>query len=248
MTSQTSSPVGVTGAVQQCVQLCKGKDATIKVLAQVFLESDFLIPPGMTCVPTKVAGLQFEADRSRLGSGMESTFSLWNEVLKEISSRQPSFLRIITEEMSIRIVQPSQLDITIDAYREAVYLWLIHILTTDKWAVPRKLAGLNPSCVISTCLMNPNYWSRRLATVLAVDTTDQCIKAQWGDLVQASNAQYDDFKMDGLGQVDTYTIKDHVEQVNAKISDLEQQAHSDSPGRGWVKWKGPWVTKPIGMV
>lgn len=47
---QASSPGGVAGAVQQCVQLCKGKDATIRVLVQVFLESEYLIPTGKTQV------------------------------------------------------------------------------------------------------------------------------------------------------------------------------------------------------
>lgn len=192
--------------------------------------------------------LRFEADRSRLGSSMENTFSLWDEMLKETSSRQPSFLRILTEEMSIRVVQPSRLDITIDAYRDAVYVWLVHILTTDRWATPRKLAGFNSSCVISTCLMNPNYWSRRLATILAVETNDRCIKAQWGDLVQASNAQYDEILTVGSREVDTKIVKEHVELVDAEIASLKQQANSDSQGRGWVKWKGPWIAKPIGMV
>lgn len=189
-----------------------------------------------------------QADRSRLGSSMENTFWLWEELLKELSSHQPSFLRILTEEMSIRIIQPSRLDITIDAYREAVYMWLVHILTTDGWAVPSRLAQFNCNCVISTCLMNPNYWSRRLATILAIETDDQLIKAQWGDLVQASNSQYDDSPTKELKKVDTNIIKQHVEQVNAQIADLEQQANLDSQGRGWVKWKGPWVAKPIGMV
>jgi hypothetical protein len=179
---------------------------------------------------------------------MEFTFWLWDKLLKEMTAHQPSFLRVLTEEMSIRIVQPSQLDITIDAYREAVYMWLVHILTTDGWAVPSRLARFSSNCVISTCLMNPNYWSRRLATILAIERADQSIKAQWGDLVQASNAQYDDSPTKGLKQVDTYTVKDHVEQVNAQIANLEEQAIADSQGRGWVKWKGPWVAKPIGMV
>ena len=179
---------------------------------------------------------------------MENTFSVWDEVLKEISTRQTSFLRILTDEMSIRIVQPSQLDITIDAYREAVYMWLVRILTTDGWATSRKLAGLNSSCVISTCLMNPNHWSRRLATVLAIETNDQCIKAQWGDLVRGSNAQYDGPQPNDLQPVDTTIIREHVERVSGEIANLERQAYSDSQGRGWVKWKGPWVTKPIGMV
>lgn len=39
---------GVPGAVQQCVRLSKGKNAPIKVLAQVSLESGFLIPTEKT--------------------------------------------------------------------------------------------------------------------------------------------------------------------------------------------------------
>lgn len=185
---------------------------------------------------------------SRLGASMDNTFWLWEEMLKEMSSHQLSFLRILTEEMSIRIIQPSQLDITIDPYREAVYLWLVQILTTDGWAVSKRLARFNSNCVISTCLMNPNYWTRRLATILAVETDDQSIKAQWRDLVQASNAQYEQSPEKELIQVDTNTIKRHIKQVEAQITNLEEQPKSESHGRGWVKWKGPWVPKPIGMV
>jgi len=39
---------GFADACQQCVQICKGGEATIKVLAAVFLESEFLVPTSKT--------------------------------------------------------------------------------------------------------------------------------------------------------------------------------------------------------
>jgi len=45
---QLSFPDGVPSAVQQSVRLCKGNNGSIRVLAQVLLESEFLIPTGKT--------------------------------------------------------------------------------------------------------------------------------------------------------------------------------------------------------
>ena len=189
-----------------------------------------------------------KANDSRLGSSMEKDFMLWDDLLIHLSFDQPRFVRTLTDEMSLRIVQPSQLDITIDAYREAIYGWLDRILTTEEWAEARRLSDLNASCVISTCLMNPNYWSRRLTAALVIDTNDQGIKAQWGDLVQASNAQYAYSGSHPSDQEQASNVRDQLHQVNAELAKLEQQAYPASRSRGWEKWQGPWVPKPIGMI
>ncbi|KAI9870484.1 MAG: rRNA-processing protein las1 [Pleopsidium flavum] len=222
---------GIADACQQCVQICKSGEATTSVLVATLLESGFLVPTSKT-----------------LGSGMESEFSLWDDLLKKLTQHQRPFLRILTDEMSIMIIQPTRLDISIDIYREAVYMWLVHIITSERWTTSRKRGNFNASCVISTCLMNPNHWSRRLATVLAIDTDDEFTKAQWANLVRLSNAQYEQLQLDGMSQGEVANIKEEVNRVNAKINEFEQQASSASQGSGWVKWQGPWVPKPIGMI
>jgi len=189
-----------------------------------------------------------EADVCRLGSSMGSEFPLWDDLLKKLTLHQRPFLHILTDEMSIMIVQPSRLDISIDTYREGVYMWLVHVITAEGWATSRKRGAFNASCVISTCLMNPNHWSRRLATVLAVDTNDEFLKAQWANLVKVSNSQYERYQLDGLNQMEITNIKEEVNRVNAEINNFEQHANSASQGSGWVKWQGPWVPKPIGMI
>lgn len=179
---------------------------------------------------------------------MEDAFLLWDDLLKTLTLHQRSFLCLLTNEMSILIAQPSRLDITIDSYREAVYTWLINILTAEAWAASRKRHNFDPSCVISTCLMNPNHWSRRLAMALAVETDDHLIRAQWGDLVKRSNAQYECSQQDVSKNERVSDIKKDVDRVSMEIVKFEEQAKSASQGGGWVKWQGPWVPKPIGLI
>ncbi|KAI9837227.1 MAG: hypothetical protein M1819_000301 [Sarea resinae] len=259
-------------ACQKCVKICKDKEQTLMILAGVLLETRFLVP----------------ANR-KLGASMDGIFVMWEDLLKRLTNHQHRFLRILVEEMTIKLVQPSQLDVQFDAYRQAVYMWVIRILKSEEWALRRRRYYRDQSGVISTCIMGPNFWSRDLARSL-VEAGDEVLKEQWDELVGVPMKKHGSSRRsssDGTISSEIARAREEADELNRVLANaLNSEASSDesedsadarvgverniSYGRGtslyqdeiddqdesdislseygWSKWKGPWASKPIGLL
>ncbi|KAI9816871.1 MAG: rRNA-processing protein las1 [Pycnora praestabilis] len=185
---------------QQVVKICKGKEQILNVLVAVLLEIKFLIP----------------ANKS-LGASMDGVFLLWDDLLKRLTLHQRSFLRILTDEMSNLLVQPSGLSVQFDSYREAIYLWLVHISTSEPWAASRNKWSFRLDNVVSSCIMGPNHWSLKLSSLL-MEVGDEHLKNQWADVVSIQAGQID---IDG--DIDTSESEsdesDSGEQSESKVDE-----------------------------
>ena len=58
------------------------------------------------------------------------------------------------------------MDITKEAYKEAVAMWLEHIFTAEEWKVARERGKLNMESIIRACLANQNFWTLRLGLAI----------------------------------------------------------------------------------
>ncbi|KZF26631.1 Las1-domain-containing protein [Xylona heveae TC161] len=227
----------------RCLSICKKKQEDFRVLAGVLLETKFLVP----------------SNRS-LGSGMEAAFAMWDDFLKYLTGRERDFLSAVLEEMAAMLVQPSRLDIKIDAYREAVYLWLIHLLESDTWKARRRRCFSSVRSVIATCIMSPNHWTRRVSTRL-VESGSQELKDEFGELVELQTIE--------MGEIEGGSKSNEEEKAAAYSNNyarllekettdedrvgnedrrLKRQKTQPSLQNGWSKWDGPWLPKPIGVV
>lgn len=65
--------------------------------------------------------------------------------------------------MLLPLIAPSRLDIALDDYREALYMWLLEICTSPAWERARERGLLVLDGVLMTCVTVPNYWTLRLA-------------------------------------------------------------------------------------
>lgn len=190
---------------------------------------------------------------------MEEVFSWWDVLLKQLTLHQKLFLTLLIDEMLIHLIAPSTMDVKIDTYREAVTMWLVHISTTKGWAASAKRGKLNEDSILSTCLQNPNHWTIHLASAVIHDPSRMKYKEIYGERVAKAAAEM-------VNTHDHITCSISVENLDLLLPSqrawletdegLSEQAtrlgkpitSEDDPEVGWEKWKGAWISKPIGMI
>ena len=130
----------------------------------------------------------------RLGSEMCDVFLLWDELLRRLVFHQNTFLILLTDEMSLAIVQPSLVDVTVDEYREAMVMWLQHIFTDKAWDRARRRSLVVVDTILITFITNPNYWMLKLATIIIDDPHYTKVRTRYGEQIlkamKQSNISY----------------------------------------------------------
>ncbi|KAI9703178.1 MAG: rRNA-processing protein las1 [Candelina mexicana] len=225
--------------VQEIIKLLKDRETAVKGLANVLLEVKYLIPANRT-----------------LGESIDNALLLWDNFLMGLSNWQPSFLHIMVDQMASLLVEPSKLDVQFDAYREAIYLWLVHILTTEAWAAQRQQGLTDYASVVSKCIAGPNHWSLKLAALLV--RLNQDVQDRYGEVVRLALGRQE---RDQEQARELEAIKAEVRHFDAALdqvfdghdTDMDTETHNGSRKSlsgeaGWLKWEGPWASKPIGMV
>ncbi len=187
---------------------------------------------------------------------MDNALLLWDDLLKGLSNWQPSFLHIMVEEMALLLVQPSKLDVQFDAYREAIYLWLVHILILEGWAAERKQRFTNYASIVSTCIAGPNHWSLKLAALLV--RSSQALHDRFGEIVQLAlgRKEHAQEQTGGIEVIKAEVLRfdkalDQVldnHEFDMDVKSKSRRRQSSSRDQGWSKWEGSWASKPIGMV
>ncbi len=124
------------------------------------------------------------ANKHRLGHQWDEVFPWWDSLLKKLTSHQSYFLTMLIDEMLIHLISPSMLDIAVDAYREAITMWLKQIYTTKGWAAATKRGKLDDNIIMETCLQNPNHWTIRLAVAVTDSSSHKIAKEVYEDRVK----------------------------------------------------------------
>ncbi|KAI9790704.1 MAG: rRNA-processing protein las1 [Peltula sp. TS41687] len=253
---------GVTDVISKaCVRLCRGDEQTLSVLVTVLLEPKFLIPANRT-----------------IQSSLDPAFAIWTPLLRSLSTHQQAFLSTLVDELLIQLTLPSSLDVALDSYREAVYLWLRYILTDETWSAARRRwsAGLDMDCVVATCLMGQNVWSVKLVAELVCGDAGGLderveLRRDWAELVRIALAELNGGRRgveweeegEGEGEGEGGESDDGVEEMDVQQQSrgendlvdeggqLDGMDHDDvvvDDGPGWRMWRGTWIPKPIGMI
>lgn len=244
---------------------------------QVFFPAQMLVPP--TCLfgdPTKnqkenrtniwmarVYGnvLRLNTNWSRLRHHMDEVFPMWDNLLKTLASRKPQFLTIFTDEMVLPLISPSFMDVTIDVYREAITMWLIHITTAKEWSATIKADKFNDHSMLSTCLQNPNHWTLKLATAILDAPGHKAAQETYGERVKRAMAEHSASKDPIIKTISVENLdrllpsqcawleSEEGLEAQSKMSQMDAvDARDDAEVGGWGKWKGSWISKPIGVV
>ncbi|OAX82992.1 hypothetical protein ACJ72_02652 [Emergomyces africanus] len=200
--------------------ICRQQQAE-QVVAEALLERDILIPASRT-----------------LGSSMEAVFSTWDAFLKELCRRQGTFLTTLSGELARVLVDENRAALEGDPYKEAIYLWLDHILNSTTWATARRL-------YFSTCYLDAachdasSYWARRLRSLIDLyshnlerGVAEESIGQSISELGAGDGAM-------AVGQGDR-SCETPVDMHDDLDSDLLRSY-------GWDV-NGSWKYKPIGVI
>lgn len=198
----------------------------------------------------------------RLGRHMDEVFSTWYDLLQMLSVQQEQFLTMLIDAMIVHITSPSLMDVSIDPYREAIAMWLIHICTAQQWAPTAKKVNLIDNPILSSCLQNPNHWTLQLAMAIVDAPGHSLAKELFGERIAKTATAYLQRK-DPLVQSISLDNLDHLlpsqrTWLGSEEGQIEQRrsAQQQDTGKsfelsengGWEKWKGVWISKPIGIV
>lgn len=130
----------------ELVKICENHHAVVTELAVVMLESKFLVP-----------GSQ------KLHDPMDDFFPLWDPLIKKLSAHQRCFLDLLVDQMARQMVLRTNMDVSIDEYREAITLWLERIFVSKGYTAAVKRAKISYGDIMLTCIYNVNCWTVRLA-------------------------------------------------------------------------------------
>lgn len=198
----------------------------------------------------------------RLGRHMDEVFSTWDGLLQMLSVQQEQFLTTLIDAMIVHITSPSLMDVIIDPYREAIAMWLIHICTAQQWASTAKKVKLNDNPILSTCLQNPNHWTLQLATAIVDAPGHSLAKELYGERIAKTATAYlqrkdplvQSISIDNLDRI-LPSQRTWLESEEGQIEQRRALQQQDtgipvelSEVGGWEKWKGVWISKPIGLV
>ena len=69
-------------------------------------------------------------------------------------------------------------------------MWLEHIFTAKDWRKALKRSNIDMNVIMSTCMMNPDHWTLRLATAIMGSPVTELLKNFYAEQVkEASEAQ-----------------------------------------------------------
>lgn len=192
---------------------------------------------------------------------MEEIFPVWDSLLKMLSSKQERFLALLVDEMAIHIISPSLMDVTIDTYREVITMWLSHIFTSEIWAAPIKNGKLDHNSIVPTCLQNPNHWTLKLASAISDAPSHKIAKDVYGKRINKAVSEHAKSKEPIIRTISSENHEILLPSYRAWLESeegLNEQARiakddaggleEDPEGGGWERWKGTWVSKPVGLV
>lgn len=127
---------------------------------------------------------------------MNGAFLLYSNLLRRLVLHVPSFASLLTTTMTTTLTAPSALDVSLDAFREAVALWLLHIYVGGPLWRQECIKGKLDQCkgfVVGECVSAPNAWTVKVAKGLTTGKgVDEEFTVQWKMLVDAAARSVDE--------------------------------------------------------
>lgn len=160
----------------EIVNRCMGRNEALTLLTAILLEERMLIPA-----------------KRNPGDSMAGAITLWNELLTRIAiyQRNSGFLRILVERFMFIITATTALDVTLDAFKEAVHAWVIEIFSSEWWRHSEVVESVEAlrGYAFNECIMAPNYWSMKVAKEI-YKHGDNDFKVRWRPFLEFGELQY----------------------------------------------------------
>lgn len=120
----------------------------------------WLIPDGGEFCDCCVVVEMYTDIIDRFGESLDKSFDKWDPVLLRITENHPSFVMHLSEELVHSLVFNPANDSPKSAQAEALFLWMVHLLTSPTWEPHRPFYPR--SYVLTACSENPNHWAKLL--------------------------------------------------------------------------------------
>lgn len=182
----------------------------------------------------------------RLGASLEGAYVIWDDLLTSIAGEQKRFLMVLVKALLEAITaHPGE-----DAEKEALCLWVGHILHSEVWnsVITLREKGVLPKDVMMWCCTHPGPWTQRLGRDM-LKAEDEEFVDDWQQLFEAS--QLDSAQQTRPGGADPKASSfglpnDSVEHFSRK--EVQTLGSDDDAELGtWVRAAKPFAT-PIGVV
>ncbi|CEL03380.1 hypothetical protein ASPCAL04535 [Aspergillus calidoustus] len=133
----------LVGTAEQVVSVLKRVTDGSRILAEVLLQDRILIPRGRS-----------------LDDSLTETITNWEPLLLMITEGHPSFLTTFTGTMADELAFTRSSEPKKDAYCDATFKWLDHILRSTQWESARRT--MSTSYIATVCDESSNYWTALL--------------------------------------------------------------------------------------
>ncbi|KAL1639214.1 rRNA-processing protein las1 [Diplodia intermedia] len=205
-----------------------------------------------------LAGRMIVPSDARVGGSLDGAHLIWDSLLCRLSS-ELQYVETLVEHMFRYMLQPSKADAKSDAFKAAMYNWILHVLTSEAWSsscsgdVRQHLW----STTMTACMTQPSYWSKKLAKELLLEGDDD-FQDEWLPILEASLPEA---QSDSEGNPSEPPCKPEAvpesqsdEEMRDVINSAAFSAHPSADAKiqprrgGWRKWEGEWRSTPIGLV
>lgn len=178
------------------------------------------------------------ADR-KMGDSMSGAFLLWSSFLVKFSISFPTFLQALVDRLFTFLNSQwlGNRGAEQDPTKEAMYEWIIYILTSAEWEVvyESSIGGQHVVQTLERCFTAPTSWNLRVAeALLQYEVTPS--REQWSELLKA--ARDEEMEINSM-EVDSTVVESKVETEVKKVTEKAS---------GPQKYVGLWKPKPIGVL
>jgi ribosomal biogenesis protein LAS1 len=189
---------------------------------------------------------------------MQGAFTVWDKLLYKLSKHQPGFLNILITRMIETIIERSN---TIDnePIKEALYEWVLHILTGQPWAsLATPVRQKHTENALAQCLASVTSRTTKLAKEV-LETQNADFFRDWAPIVKIALEGSPDSVTDGSAALILENAPSKasraprevmVETPSQDALYRSQDAHGEDPELriGWVKYRGLWPRTAIGAL
>lgn len=122
----------------------------------------------------------------RVGDALDGAYLIWDTLLCRLNAELQCFESLV-EHMFQHMVQPSKADAKSDAFKAAMYDWILHVLTSTAWlsVCPHRVRQEVWATTMTACMTQPGYWSKKLAKELLLEGDDD-FQDEWLPIFEAS--------------------------------------------------------------
>ncbi|KAK0664348.1 Pre-rRNA-processing protein las1 [Lasiodiplodia hormozganensis] len=203
-----------------------------------------------------LAGRMIVPSDARVGDSLDGAHLIWDSLLCRLNS-DLQYVETLVEHMFRYMLQPSKADVKSDAFKAAMYNWILHVLTSEAWSsscsydVRQRLWATT----MTACMTQPSYWSKKLAKELLLEGDDD-FQDEWLPILEASlpeaQSESEGMSSEPPGKNEAVPESQSDEEMRDAIADSPGHPFADAkvqprPG-GWRKWEGEWRSTPIGLV